>query len=209
MKLKLHWLFPPLTIYNPAWIARLPTGQQQIRSLYGLVVLLSLVGGLAGAAFACYLPWRWLLMPISFMIMASAIYRLYSLMLTDFRQSLIYINWLSALLVLAIMLAVSLLIAHAFALVVFQDVIRLAELRIQPAFFINWQIFVDSYLLIINLSEPSIQLLWAWLQMVTILLFIMPFLQLFFTRHNLHTHLHHVRQELSDQSTTGTTRSRS
>lgn len=209
MKQKLHWLFPPLTIYNPAWTARLPTGQQQVWSLYGLVVLLALLGGLAGAAFAYYLPWRWLFMPVSFVVMASAIYRLYNLVLTDFRQSLFDADWLSASLVLALMLVLCLLMAHGFALVIFQDVIRLNELRSQPVFFMNWQFFIDSYLLIINLSEPSIRLLWAWLQIVTTLLFTMPFLQLFFTRRNLHTHLHYVRQELSNQSTTATTRFRS
>ena len=209
MKQRLHWLFPPLTIYNPVWTARLPTGQQQVLSLYGLVVLLSLFSGLAGAAFASYLPLQWLFVPVSFTMTASAVYRLYNLVLTYIRQALSEADWLSSLLIMVFMVVLSLLIAHIFALIVFQDVIRLAELRIRPAFLVNWQFFVDSYLLIVSLSELSIRLLWAWLQIVTTLLFIMPFLQLFFTRHNLHTHLHHVRQELSNQSTTATTRFRS
>ncbi len=207
MTRKIYWLFPPLLIYNPAWTSRLPTGRQQVWSLYGLVILLALMGGLAGAAFAGYLPLRWLFMPILLVLTASGIYRLYNLVLSDFRQALIHTNWPYGLVLIGLIVCLSLLLAHLFALVIFRDVIRLAELRAESASFLTWQFIIDSRLLIANLTEPTIRLLWIWLQVVTMLLFTMPFLQLFFTRNNLHTHLYHVSQNLITRAQTPTTRS--
>ena len=197
MKQKLYYLFPPLTIYNPAWTDRLPVGRQQVWSLYGLVALLALAGGLAGATLGTYLPLRWICIPVGFLLMASGLYRLYNLVLTDFQHALTHKDWLYGTVLVLLILILSLGIAHVFALVVFQDVIRLAELRAAPAGFLDGSFFVDSWLLFENLSQPIILILWGWLQVVTVLLFTMPFIQLFFTRHNLHTHLYHVRQTSS------------
>lgn len=206
MKQKLYYLFPPLTIYNAVWTDQLPVGRQQVWSLYALVALLALAGGLAGAALGAYLPLRWVCIPVGFLLVASGLYRLYNLVLTDFRHVLTHKDWLYGTVLVLLILVLSLGIAHAFALVVFQDVIRLAELRAAPTDFLSWSFFVDSRLLFDNLGQPIILVLWGWLQVVTVLLFTMPFIQLFFTRHNLHTHLYHVRQDLLQRTPTATTR---
>lgn len=196
-------VFPPLSIYNPAWVNRLPTGREQVRSLYGLVMLLSLFGGLIGAVFGRYLPIHWLMMPVCWIAATAGLYRLYNALLTDFRQSLLQDQLLSCTLSIGLMGFICLILAHLFSLMVFQESIRLAALGVDKSTFINWLFLSDSARLFDELTEPSVLLLWIWLQVMTQLLFATPFLLLFFTRSNLYTHLHHVRQILIDRVQTG------